>query len=498
MRHLAHLSLVSMLMVAVTAHAASDPHIALVENGLLPIAARHPGITSKISQRMRAYGVPGLSIAVIDHGEIVWAKGYGVTDTSSKRPVTPQTLFEAASISKPISAVGVLLLAQSGRVRLDEPANDALKSWKIPPSTFTKGTPVTIRMLLNHSAGVDHVGSGRYVPYSPGQSVPSLLQVLRGETPSGSGPVRVVATPGTAFVYSGAGYEILQQLVSDVSGKSFEDYMQGAVLEPIRMSRSTFAQPLPESLRRDAATGHYAGGQPLDGRYRIGPELAVAGLWTTPTDVARYIISVQQSFQGAKGDPLDPEMAREMLTPGLGGRGLGPALKVDGGSIRFGHDGFNEGFESSFVGYTSRGQGAVVMANSGFAFMLIEEVLDSISRAYGWPDTGETTQRPPGSSTQQQMVIPVPTKALAANVGRYALDDQVQLRFYAKGRRLFLDWPLNGTAEVFWTATGRYFCPQLTFSDLGSPWLRFITGKDGRAEKIIAGYRDSAELRRID
>ena len=478
------------------ARAADDPHIRQVEQGLLPIAATRPGVTANIEDRMRAYGVPGLSVAVIDAGKIAWAKGYGVADSASGRPVTPTTLFQAASISKPISAVGVLLLVQQGRLQLDESANLALESWKIPDDTFTRGHPVTVRMLLNHTAGLEHTGSDFYRPFSGGDPLPSMTQILSGEAPARRGGVSVVSIPGTTFAYSGSGYEVLQQLVMDVSGQSFEQYMHLQVFAPLGMTNSTFAQPLAAALQSSAATGYYAGGERLPGRFRVSPELSVAGLWTTPTDVARYIISVQKAYEGLPDQLLAPKMAREMLNPGLGSRGLGPAISGVGPSSRFGHDGFNEGFESSFVAYEQRGRGAVVMANSGFAFMLIKEVLSSISRAYAWPEYGSTTQQPPSAGIQQQRVSAVPPEVLSALAGRY-VSGSTQLVLYRRGSRLLLNWPSNGIAEVFATPDGRFFCPPLVFSDTGSPWLQAVRDSKGVATKILAGDDGSIEFRRV-
>jgi len=488
------------LLLSTTVLGASqlDPYIERVEAGLLPIAAMKIGVSATITDRMRAYGVPGVSIAVIDDGRIVWAKGYGVADSSTRRPVTPETLFQAASISKPISAVGALLLVQRGLLGLDENVNQKLEHWRVPENDLTRAQPVTLRMLLNHTAGLAHPRSGELYTFAAGDRMPTLLQALRGEPPTQGGPVRVVSLPGKTFEYSGANYEVLQQLVTDVSGKPFPQYMQSEVLEPMGMKHSTFAQPLPPSLQTLAATGHYAGGQVLPGKFRLGPELAVAGLWTTPTDVARYIISIQRSYGGSVERPLRADLAREMLRPGLGSRGLGPAISGSADSVRFGHDGFNEGFESSFTAYVHEGRGAVVMANAGFAFMLIKEILDSIARVYNWPGYGPTTQQPPAAGIHQQLVMPVSRQTLTASAGKYRMGDTVIFEIRSRGAHLFLDWPRLGMAEIFATADGRFFCPQLIFSDFGSPWLRFISGRDGKVEKILADDDGGVELSRVD
>jgi CubicO group peptidase (beta-lactamase class C family) len=421
---------------------ATEAKVKLVETSLLPIAAKTVGVPANIDDRMRAYGVPGISIAVVDAGRIAWAKGYGVADSSSRRPVTTGTLFQAASISKPVSAMGALLLVQKGLVDLDGDVNAALKSWTIPANELTRASPVTLRMLLNHTSGAVHTG-----------------------------PIEIASLPGSSFSYSGTGYEILQQLIVDVSGKPFEEFMQAEVLRPLGMTSSTFAQPLPESLLPIAATGHYAGGKPMPGRFRIAPQLAAAGLWSTPTDIAKYLLNVQRSYAGTVDEPLKRSLTRQMLSPGLGSRGLGPAISGTGEFVRFGHDGFNEGFESSFVAYVNGGRGAVVMANSGFAFMLLKEILDSVQRVYEWPAYSATTQQPPAANMGQQLVVPISRRTLASTVGTYEVDGIATIRIYRQGNRLLLDWPGNGVAEVFATPDGRLFCPPLTFSEVGTPWL---------------------------
>lgn len=417
-----------------------------------------------------------------------------MTDVDSGGAVTPDTLFQAASISKPLAALGALALVQDGKLRLDDDANQHLQNWKIPDNKFTQTHKVTLRLLLNHSAGVADV---EFPPSDPQQPIPTLLQVLNGEPPATNKPITIASIPGDAYSYSRAGYDILQQLVTDASGESFERYMQSKILKPLGMTHSSFRQPLPASLSRWAAAAHYAGGEPVPGELR-GPEIAVAGLWSTPSDLARYLINVQQAYQGTTKSPIGPELAREMLAPSKGNRGLGPVISGKGSAARFGHDGFNEGFESSIVGYVERGQGAVVMANSGFSFMLIKEVLDSIARVYQWPQYDSTNQRPPDASTAPQEVSLIPIDLIAASVGIYQFDEGHTVQLVAKGKHLFIQWPGAGVAEVFATQDGRWFCPQLIFSDFGSPWLQIVRADDAgkTVSKIVIGGEGGAEFSR--
>lgn len=454
-----------------------------VETGLLPVTATrsHLGAHASIAERMRAYGVEGLSIAVVDGGRIAWAKGYGLADAATRRAVTPETLFQAASISKPVATFGALLLVERGDLALDTDVNRYLREWQVPASALTTAHPVTLRTLLDHSSGLT---SYEGPDYRTGESVPTLLQTLRAH----AAEIRVVTVPGTQYRYSAMGFVVLQELIEEVTGQRLADYMQSSVLGPLGMTRSTFEQPLSRRWLHLAATGYHAGGDPLPGGYRMGPALAVAGLWTTPSDLARFIIALQGAYAGRSRGLLTPGMTRQMLSAQIAYRGLGVVLSGEGDDLRFGHDGFNEGFESAFAGYVHHGQGAVVMANSGFSYMLIREIMASVARAYHWPHYEATNQWPPAAGITQQEVSALPHEMLSAAAGEYALGDGTRISLFARGDRLFLRWPQNGEAEVFHTPDGSYFCPPLTFSELGDPRLRFVPDISGKVQKIIASY----------
>ena len=469
----------------------ADARIHRVEAGLLPIAAARDTLGSRasIGDRLRAYGVAGLSVAVIEDGRITWAKGYGVADTTTRRAVTPETLFQAGSISKPLAALGALLLVERGKLDLDGDVNRYLRNWKIPTNTFTAAHPVTLRTLLDHSAALTDIS---FENYAPGQALPALSEVLR----SHAAAIRVESVPGRHYSYSGTGYVVLQQLMVDISDQPFDTFMAAQVLRPLGMARSTYANPIPRSLQPAAAMGHYSGGERMPVGYRVGPESAVGGLWTTPSDIARYIIEMQQWQAGSRRGLISQDMTRQMLSPQTGYAGLGVVLSGSGEDQRFGHDGFNEGFESAMVGYVHAGRGAVVMANSGFAYMLIKEVLGSIARVYEWPHYDSTNQWPPSAAIRQQEVTTIPAAVIAAAVGRYSFDANSSIRVFAQDRRLYIDWPRSGTAEVFQTPDNRLFCPQLTFSELGNPYLRFRSENPGTAGDLL-GAEGQVVLRRV-
>jgi len=361
-----------------------DARIRAVETGLGPGARAKgkPGVKWTLAERMDHYKVPGLSIAVINDGRIEWARGYGVKAARDTQPVTPETLFQAGSISKPVAALAALSLVEAGQLDLDTDVNAALRSWKVPANQFTTKSPVTLRSLLTHTAGLTVHG---FPGYAPGAPVPTLLQVLDGAKPANTGPIRVDTVPGRAWRYSGGGYTVMQLLVQDVTGRPFPDVARDLVLAKLGMDLSTYDQPLPERLRSQAASGHN-GGKPVAGRYHTYPEMAAAGLWTTPTDLARVAVEVQRAVRGESKAVLSSEAMGRMLTPGPGGYGLGFAIGGSGDTRTFSHGGVDEGFQAQLVAYARNGKGAVVMTNGDRGLALIDEVLRSVAVAYAWPD----------------------------------------------------------------------------------------------------------------
>jgi CubicO group peptidase (beta-lactamase class C family) len=203
-----------------------------------------------LTDRMRRYAVPGLQVAVLTGGELATVKGYGLADPKTQRSVTPNTLFDPGSISKAVTALAVVKLADEGRFTLDTPVNSLLRTWKLPENEFTRKTPVTLRHLLTHTAGTTVRGMWGYLEKDP---KPTVLQILDGLPPATNGAVRVTAEPGKAWSYSGGGYVVLQQMLEDVQNKPFTEIMQETVFKPLCMTRSSFVQGLPPSLRDDVA-----------------------------------------------------------------------------------------------------------------------------------------------------------------------------------------------------------------------------------------------------
>jgi CubicO group peptidase (beta-lactamase class C family) len=359
----------------------SNAHTRFVEKNLYPAVIQPDAGPSTLFDRMRTYEVPGISVAVIHHGKLDWARGWGVRDAASCAPVTQDTAFQAASISKLVTAVLALRMVEQGKLDLDGNINRVLHSWQLPVDPKLAPDGVTLRQLLSHTAGLSTHGFAGYLPDAP---LPSTVQILEGQAPANNEKVRSILPVGGQWVYSGGGYVLVQLALSDASGVPFAALAQHELLDPLGMTRSAFAQPPSPAIRSNMAFAH-AQGRPIAGNYHVYPELAPAGLWASPTDLARLLIDVQASAGGGSGHRLSPAMTREMLTPVKGVWGLGAALYPDG-IPRFGHDGLNEGFESLMIAYSGKGEGIVAMTNGGAGRRLINEVVRAVATDYGWKE----------------------------------------------------------------------------------------------------------------
>ncbi|MBW3467009.1 serine hydrolase domain-containing protein [Arthrospiribacter ruber] len=340
-----------------------------------------PSVKYTIEERMDHYKVPGLSIAVIKAGKLRWAKGYGIANNldHKKVAVTPNTLFQAGSISKPVAALSVLKLVEEGELDLNENVNTYLKNWEIPESKYTKEQKVTLRKILSHTAGLTVHG---FPGYTNDESLPSIIQVLNGE---GNTPKVILDTiPGSIWRYSGGGYTLMEKVVEDVSGINFEKFMATKILQPLKMTNSTYEQPLPSGLETSASIAYNRRGAAIVGKWHNYSEKAAAGLWTTPTDLAKYCIEVQEILGGKENGLLSKETIELMLTREMERWGLGPALQWGGDSLIFSHGGKNEGFTNELLSFAYKGDGVIIMTNADNGRPLINEILHSISTYYDW------------------------------------------------------------------------------------------------------------------
>ncbi len=340
--------------------------------------------TETLQQLAKDRGVPGFAIAVIADFEVQWMKPYGVADVVSGTPVTKDTLFQAASISKTIAAMASVKAAQDGLFSLDADVNTILKSWRVPDNELTRVRAVTPRMLMSHTSGTDD-GFG-FPGYEPGAPLPTLVQILNGEKPSNLKPVLWAAAPFTRFKYSGGGVIVQMLALQDAAGKPFEEIARTWVLDPVGMKNSFYLQPLPAELDARAARSHFREGAAGNVKYHVYPELAAAGLWTTPEDLCKFAIEVQKSLRGDPGHVLNKESATQMVTPvGIGVFGAGFTTSEHGGAWYFEHGGGNWGVTCNLIASRDAGVGLAVMTNSAMSSALMSEVLKRVAGVYDWP-----------------------------------------------------------------------------------------------------------------
>jgi len=360
---------------------ASNDNIKKVETSLINVVHIQDDSTWSIADRMTHYGVPGVSIAVINDGEIEWTKTYGVMDKESKSPVTKNTLFQAASISKPVTAYAALTLVEQNKVDLNKDINTYLTSWKLPNNEFTTDKKVTLKNLLNHSGGTTVHG---FLGYSPDLPVPTLVEVLNGTPPANSGAIFVDKLPEESYRYSGGGYNIIQQMMIDVEHTTFPELMKALVLHPLEMNNSTYDQPLQGEQLSLAATGYLPDGSMTKGKRHTYPEMAPAGLWTTAEDLAKFAINIQQTLKGQSEKGVSKAMATKMLTPFVTDfTGLGIFLNKKKDETYFGHGGWNEGFSSELMAHKDKGYGVVVMTNANQP-AFISELIRAVALTYDW------------------------------------------------------------------------------------------------------------------
>jgi CubicO group peptidase (beta-lactamase class C family) len=364
-----------------------------------------PGFASWLEAEMGHSGVPGASIAVIKNYQIEWAAGFGMADQARGVPVTSETLFQAASVSKPVTALAVMIALDERHISIDEKVDAILDRYPpLPPAqTWRLSDPfptgVTVRMLMSHIGGTNdfHYSGYRYdygaKPPRPIDPVPSLAEELTGQPPANTPPIAVVRPPGVTWVYSPAGYTVLQAMLTGLESKPFVAVMDDLVLAPLGLPTGGFEQPTPPALTPWIAVPYVGMDRPLNDGPRVFVAAAAGGLTTTPTDLARLIIAVQQALAGKSLGRLTPKIAQAMIErqPGRSPEGkCFPAAEAGEQACRsswglgfdvnltktfeheadgrptggwFGHSGFNSGYLTIALGSKTDGRGAVIMVN---------------------------------------------------------------------------------------------------------------------------------------
>jgi CubicO group peptidase (beta-lactamase class C family) len=385
--------------------------INIIENSLIKnIQIKGDSIQRfNIAQRMEYYKVPGASIAIVEDGKIKWAKGYGYANTKKGTKVNTNTLFQAGSISKPVAALSALKLMENDSLELNKDVNTYLKDWKLPENRFTKTEKVTLEKLLTHTAGITVHG---FPGYKQTDKFPDIIDVLNG---NGNTPKIMVDTiPGSIWRYSGGGYTVMQKIVEDVCGTSFDNYMYQSILAPLGMKNSTYQQPISKEFQNDISAAYDRNGKIVAGLWHNYPEQAAAGLWTTPSDLASYCIEIQDILQGKNDGLLKKETVELMLTKHKNGWGLGLSLQNEKDYLTFGHGGKNEGFTNDMIAFAYQGDAVIIMTNADNGGNLITEIKNAVSNYYNWEISNPKTIE----------IITMPDSDLKQFIGKYQLEGQ--------------------------------------------------------------------------
>lgn len=395
-----------------------------IEHGLLPaVHVKGDAVTRfNLQERMAHYKVPGVSLAIVENGKLKWAKGYGTANTETGTMVDTNTLFQAASISKPLAALAVLKMVEEGILDLDADVNSYLKDWKIPENKFTQDEKVTLRGLLSHTAGVTVHG---FPGYRQTDHFPTIIEVLNGQ--GNTARIMVDTIPGSIWRYSGGGYTIMEKIIEDQSGLPFDEYMSKNIFQVIGMANSTYQQPLGKEFQGNVSAAYDAEGKIITGFWHNYPERAAAGLWTTPADLAKYCMEIQQVLAGKGDGILSRETIEMMLSRHQNDWGLGPSLRWEHDSLIFMHGGKNAGFTNNLISFANRGNAVIVMTNADNGRQLISEIEMAVSSYYNW-----------GISEQRIVeTIELPIETLNRYAGNYRLRDRdIELNFTADDGRM--------------------------------------------------------------
>ncbi|WP_262694568.1 serine hydrolase domain-containing protein [Kordiimonas aquimaris] len=416
----------------------------------------HPPELSTLKERMAHYNVPGVSIAFMKNHKVAWTYTEGVIDKVTNRPVDEHTVFQAASISKPVFATTLMRYRAEHGLDLDADVNTLLTSWKLPEHKWQASSPVTLRRLLSHSAGTTVHG---FRGYTAGENVPTLTGVLNGTPPANSAAVVVDIEPGTKFRYSGGGTTLAQLALQDVSGEALASMAKRYIFEPLNMRRSAYAQPLNADLSANAAVPYNSSGEPVPGGAHTYATMAAAGLWTTPSDLLRLAGAIQRAHNGSDQSFLSQTTTSEILTRQSDQVGVGFFLNNKGEVTSFSHGGANEGFRANLFAHTETGDGVAVMTNGDNGGALIAEILTRISELYNWQErkpviktlvelTSEQLTSLAGTyitddSDSHEIIVTTEGETIVVNIGEFVVD-QV---FYPEGETAF--FTMKGASLTF-------------------------------------------------
>ncbi len=388
---------------------------------------------SSISDKMSEYNIPGLSLAIINQGKIEWTDIYKNANFPEEQHLNCSSIFQTASLSKPVTFLAALRMQSAGEIDLDENIQKYLKDFVLPHGKQTKENPVTFRNIFSHTSGIS---AGGYEGYARNRSIPSDLDILRGSEGVNTPAIEVSTPPNETLAYSGGGYTLAELALQDIYNDEFSNIMKKWILEPVGMQNSEFTQPLPDSKGNQVAKGHTQSGDVLDGGWRNHPEQAAAGLWSNATDMAKFLIEIYKAYQG-RSSLFTQSDIQSIIKHERDGHVYGFILNRTGNDVSITHYGGNVGYRTGMTISLTSGNGLVYLTNSDNGGALGNELLLSASRVYDWQHFKQTNVR------RKQ----VSSEVLKGLEGKYKWNNQIDLSitFDEKNNLISLYFP-NGDA----------------------------------------------------
>ncbi len=400
---------------------------------------QEPENFSTIAHKMTEYKIPALSLAVIKQGEIDWSDTYVNKDYAEEQNLDCSSIFQVASLSKPVTFLAALRMHTAGQIDLDKNIQEYLKDFQIPQGKHTRENPVTFRNIFSHTSGIT---AGGYQGYARDLPIPSDLDILRASEGVNSPAIEVLAPPNESLAYSGGGYTLAELAVQDIFGEEFSDIMHKWILEPANMTHSEFTQPLPDAQADQVARGYTYSGSMVEGGWHNYPEQAAAGLWSNSIDMAQFLIEIYRAYQGKTSIFSETEI-KSILSHEREGHVYGFMVNRSDDDIAITHYGGNMGYRTGMTISLTSGNGLVYLINSDNGSALGNELLLSTSRVYKWQHFEQITAKRKHVNADDLMQL----------VGEYKWNDQIDLSVKFEDNQISLYFP-NGDAYKLVPVTG--------------------------------------------
>lgn len=445
--------LLPILVILYSCKSSIETNIHSIENGLLRATHEEDSSIEKYNliDRMDYYNVPGLALAIIDGSQLEWSKGYGHTTFDKTSLVNENTLFQIGSAGKMITSLTTLALVEKGVLDLEKDVNEYLTSWEIPKNPFVKDTPITLKMLLSHTAGIQDDYSEQFVH---NKYLPGLTEHLN------INDYQIIRDPGEDYFYTGAGYIIIEQIIEDVTGKPYKTVAEEEVLLPLNMNNTYLQIFLADSLLDNVAYAHHKNGEIYKNNYPIYPCFAPGtSNWSNATDMAKLLIEVGDAYLGKTNKILSQQMTEYMLTNFSPAYGLGMKVIEENGGILFGHSGDFYGYHAGVYGILKEGKGIIVLTNGDHGVKLYNEVIRSVANFYDWSNESLKSMKIESDTNTEFDSI----------VGTYYLPGKLDIiNVYNDGGRLYCDIFGATNSELIQASPFKYYNERtdgfLTFS----------------------------------